>query len=316
MIELSSPGSPPTALGLLQSYVAHQDDGWNYSLGEAKQYLQGNPAGKSYQQDVKLLGKRTAELHQALASAPVNHDFEPVPVSPLDRELLSRSIHSLIEQTFRLLRASTATLSPEAREKAKDVLSAKSSILSLLQAIREGAAAGMKIRIHGDYHLGQLLCTGDDFVIIDFEGEPARPVEERRRKQTPLVDLAGMIRSFHYAAYGTLFLRPDHSPEEIATLSPRAELWSRTMSKIFLRSYLETMADGPPLLPENREELLQLLEVLILEKAVYALNYELNNRPDWTIIPLQEINNLAFAATGRIVLSENYRKVMHNYNFY
>lgn len=289
LIGLSSPGSTDTAIGLLQSYVEHRDDAWNYSLGAAINYLEGIPAGERYQQDIRLLGKRTAELHQALASAPADLDFAPAPFSPSDRETLCRSVSLLIEETFRTLREVEDTLPPETRSEAGRILSGKSAILSRLRKIEEGALSGMKIRIHGDYHLGQLLYTGDDFVIIDFEGEPARTTAERRRKRSPLVDVAGMIRSFHYAAYGALFLCSDHDPDRISSLFPRAESWSRTMSGIFFRSYLETMAGGAVILPESRKELARLLEIFILEKAVYELNYELNNRPDWVMIPLRGI---------------------------
>jgi maltose alpha-D-glucosyltransferase/alpha-amylase len=146
----------------------------------------------------------------------------------------------------------------------------------------------LKIRIHGDYHLGQILFTGKDVVILDFEGEPARSYSERRLKFSALRDVAGMIRSFHYAAYGSLFLEGVTRPEDIADLVPYSEMWSHYMSGFFMRAYLD-YAKGSGLIPENKDDIKLMLDVFLLSKAFYELNYELNNRPDWVMIPLKGI---------------------------
>ncbi|MFH1038866.1 MAG: putative maltokinase [PVC group bacterium] len=297
-LELSSPGSPPATIGLLQAYVHHQDDAWNYSLRQVSRFLQaGSPeeekrAGESYAAAAGLLGRRTAELHQALISAPANSDFAARAFTPADREELHASIRLLSDRMLEGLRVEGDDLPPEAAAAGRKILRDRSGIFRLLGEKDLTGPAGMKTRVHGDYHLGQLLCTGDDFVIIDFEGEPARPIEERRRKRSPLVDVAGMIRSFHYAAYGAIFLRPGHDPEKTAFLTLRAELWYRTMSDIFLTSYLKTMAGGASVLPGKKAGLKRLLDLCMLEKVIYELNYELNNRPDWAIIPLRGLRSL------------------------
>ncbi|MDP8213667.1 MAG: putative maltokinase [Candidatus Euphemobacter frigidus] len=311
LIELHSSGDRKTAIGLLQSFVEHESDAWTYSLEAVNRYLKNAPlgltpplslpqvpdafsqwAGEKYLEEIELLGRRTAQLHRALASDPGDPAFSPEPFTLSYQESLYLSMLSLVKQAFRSLRETMERLPPETREEVAGLLSVEASILGRLRRIEMSKVSGMKIRIHGDYHLGQILCTGDDFVIIDFEGEPARPPAERRRKRSPLVDVAGMIRSFHYAAYGAIFLRDAADPEEVALLSPWAELWQRTISKIFLSSYLGTMRESPGLLPETTAELNLMLEAYLLEKAVYELYYELNNRPDWVIIPLRGLRNL------------------------
>src|SRR5581483_3092308 len=153
-------------------------------------------------------------------------------------------------------------------------------------ARRDGAAGAAKIRCHGDYHLGQVLRVADDFVLLDFEGEPKRPVSERRAKQSPLRDVAGMLRSLDYAAYAGLFAFTHDQPEEFARLEPWAELWQRWTSAAFLREYLATAA-GAPFLPAAPEQADRLLRLFMLGKAFYELVYELNHRPDWVRIPLR-----------------------------
>ena len=152
----------------------------------------------------------------------------------------------------------------------------------------------MRTRLHGDYHLGQVLYTGADFLIIDFEGEPARPLSERRRKGSPIQDIAGMLRSFHYAPYAVLFGQAPgfvFGAEQIAALEPWAGLWHRWVSAAFLETYLAT-AGEPPFLPRSRAQLAALLDAFLLDKAVYELNYELNNRPAWVQIPVEGVLQL------------------------
>jgi maltose alpha-D-glucosyltransferase / alpha-amylase len=146
--------------------------------------------------------------------------------------------------------------------------------------------------VHGDYHLGQVLYTGRDFVIIDFEGEPARPLSERRIKRSPLRDVAGMLRSYHYVSYAALFGQiPSIRPEDFPALEPWAKFWYTWVSVAFLKAYLTT-AKEDPILPKDPTELQVLLEVYLLEKAVYELGYELNNRPEWVKVPVQGLLQL------------------------
>ena len=142
----------------------------------------------------------------------------------------------------------------------------------------------MRIRVHGDYHLGQVLATGDDFVIIDFEGEPARPLRERRAKQSPLKDVSGMVRSFSYAAHAMLAMA-GQDRTALARLAPRARAWDETVSDAFLNEYRRLMAPSG-IVPAVAHDFDRLLDAFLLEKAVYELGYELASRPEWIDIPL------------------------------
>jgi len=182
-------------------------------------------------------------------------------------------------------------LSEPLQEEAYSILGSEQKILNRLQEVVARKFSTAKIRIHGDYHLGQVLFTGKDFVIIDFEGEPARSLSERRIKRSPLRDIAGMIRSFHYAAFFALLKEAAVRPKDIPVLEPWADLWYRYVSGIFVKSYLDTTQNAP-FIPREREELEIMLKAFLLEKAVYELGYELNSRPEWLIIPLKGIKNL------------------------
>jgi maltose alpha-D-glucosyltransferase/alpha-amylase len=148
--------------------------------------------------------------------------------------------------------------------------------------------------VHGDYHLGQVLAAEDDYVILDFEGEPTRTVAERRRKFSPLRDVAGMLRSYHYAAYAGLFAFTHDRPADFTRLADWADIWQQWVSAVFLKSYLRTAA-GASFLPANQRQLEILLNGYTLAKALYELVYELNNRPDWVRIPLSGVDRLLAA---------------------
>jgi maltose alpha-D-glucosyltransferase/alpha-amylase len=152
----------------------------------------------------------------------------------------------------------------------------------------------MRIRVHGDYHLGQVLYTGKEFVLIDFEGEPARSLSDRRIKRSPVRDVAGMLRSFHYASRAPLTGEVGGSvvrPGDVTSLEPWADCWNGWVASAFLHGYLAVAKEGS-FLPHTREELEVLLDVYLLEKAIYELGYELNNRPDWVKLPLLGILSL------------------------
>jgi maltose alpha-D-glucosyltransferase/alpha-amylase len=156
-----------------------------------------------------------------------------------------------------------------------------------MRRILDKQVAGMRIRCHGDYHLGQVLYTGKDFVIIDFEGEPARPMSERRLKRSALTDVAGMLRSFNYASVFSL-LSGAVRPEDVSSLKPWSRFWNLWVSAAYLRAYFAASA-GASLLPTAKEDLEILLELHLLEKAFYELAYELNNRPEWVSVPITGI---------------------------
>jgi maltose alpha-D-glucosyltransferase / alpha-amylase len=255
----------------------------------------------TYLASAQLLGQRTAELHLALASAdpatPGDAAFTPEPFSTLYQRSIYQSMRSAAGRTFQLLQAHLARLLelPELSEtiapQAQQVLAARERVMAMFSGLLEGKIETVRIRTHGDYHLGQVLYTGRDFVIIDFEGEPARPLSERRIKRSPFRDVAGMLRSFHYAAYAAFFEEAEAGvvqPSALPLLEAWVRAWERWASAAFLRSYLQTAGDAP-FVPRERRDLALLLDVYTLEKALYELVYELNNRPGWVRIPLQGI---------------------------
>jgi maltose alpha-D-glucosyltransferase/alpha-amylase len=205
-------------------------------------------------------------------------------------------MRSTATQSFQLLRQRLRGLPKIVLGEAQRILEREEEVLQRFQLILGRRITAVRIRCHGDYHLGQVLYTGKDFVIIDFEGEPARPLSERRIKRSPLRDVAGMLRSFHYAAYSALFKQEAEGvyashPESLATLEPWARVWYLWVSAVFLKTYLEVTRKAS-FLPRTREELRVMMDAYLLEKAMYELGYELNNRPDWVRIPLQGISQL------------------------
>jgi maltose alpha-D-glucosyltransferase/alpha-amylase len=177
---------------------------------------------------------------------------------------------------------------------AQSLLNRQEQLMGRFGAILNLKITAQRIRTHGDYHLGQVLYTGKDFIIIDFEGEPARPLSERRMKRSPLRDVAGMLQSFNYAVHQGIRNEVELGmipPESLLEMEQWAQFWYGWVASAFLNSYLLTAADAT-FLPKTTQELQVLLDTYLLEKAVYELGYELNNRPDWAEIPLQRIVQL------------------------
>jgi len=189
-----------------------------------------------------------------------------------------------------LLAERLGTLNEASRPLADAVLARRDLLLSRFDELRSLDGAGMRIRIHGDYHLGQVLRTEEDFVILDFEGEPDRTIIERRMKQSPLKDVAGMIRSYCYAAYAALFAFTTHAPDSQAVLEPWADTWQYWVAEAFLNGY-RAVAGASALLPRD-EKWDRLLRAFVIEKALYELGYEVNHRPEWVRIPLIGIRKL------------------------
>jgi maltose alpha-D-glucosyltransferase/alpha-amylase len=327
-IEYRRPGSSPLVIGLLEGFVPNQEDAWTYTkdamgrffehvLSKVKEVKEvPKPPGLFMEMDttsipdvlremieghylemMSLLGKRTGEMHLALSSAPEKPDFMPEPFSIFYQRSIYQSMRGLTRQVFQLLRKNLKGLPKGGAEQAEKILNLENPIIDQFKVLLQRKFAAMKIRIHGDYHLGQVLFTGKDFVIIDFEGEPARSLSERRIKRSPLRDVAGMIRSFHYAAYFTLLKEASIRSEDIPVLEPWTDLWYRSVSGIFLKGYLDTTRKAP-IIPREKGELEILLRVFLLEKAVYELGYELNNRPEWVMIPLKGIGDLVGGNNG------------------
>ena len=171
------------------------------------------------------------------------------------------------------------------RSEAQLLAGERARLLARIEACTARAAAAVKTRYHGDYHLGQVLLAKNDFIIIDFEGEPGRPLTQRRFKRAPLRDVAGMLRSLQYASAAAL-RDGRHRPEDVARLEPWARAWADWVSASFLGGYLDRIR-GTRLLPPSDADLSLLLDFFMLEKCVYEINYELNNRPDWLEIPVR-----------------------------
>jgi trehalose synthase-fused probable maltokinase len=259
-------GRPVEAtLGVLQRFVAGGADGFELALDE----LGSDP--DRFLGRLRRLGEVTGALHSALASDAADPGFCPEEPSAESLALLTADVDEQIERLFSELPPLDA-LAP--------IAGRGEDVRALLGQLTHVGAAGKVIRCHGDLHLQQTLCAGDDWVLIDFEGEPARPLHERRHKRSPLRDVAGMLRSFAYAASASALLRGVEAPEG----------WEESARGEFLAGYLETVE--PTLLPPGQAGIERLLSVFELEKAVYELRYELNNRPDWVPIPVAGIVRL------------------------
>jgi maltose alpha-D-glucosyltransferase/alpha-amylase len=312
--EVGETPSQPTTTAMLQQLIPNEGDGWQWTLEELARYYEsvaasppptgeGEPAtllsdgaipaeanehAGLYLEAAALLGRRTAELHLALATETHDPAFQSEPFTAEDLALDTHRLETQIRITLDALRSGISALNDLTADAAATLLSRRVELYARAHAIVSGQPSGKKIRIHGDYHLGQTLRAKNDFVLLDFEGEPARTLAERRRKQSPLKDVAGMLRSFSYAAYSALDQQIQRRPDAQRTLEPWARLWENAAVTAFLNSYKQTIAQNPQLLPEPTQAQ-PLLNAYLLEKALYELLYELNNRPTWVRIPLTGI---------------------------
>ncbi|MCY7420406.1 MAG: maltose alpha-D-glucosyltransferase [Chitinophagaceae bacterium] len=238
-----------------------------------------------------LLGTRTGEMHVALASGPGLTDFKPEDFSLHYQRSLFSGLQSLVRAAFQNLSKKIDSLPQQAREEAKILLGKKDEILKILKQIYSKKMDVTRIRIHGNYQLRRVLFTGKDIAILDFGGDPTRSYSERRIKRSALRDVAGMIRSFYYAAYEGLILDKKLRPEDIIKHEPYADLWIHQVSGYFLHAYLQTVKDAS-FIPPDKKDFEVLLQTFLLEKAVYSLYYELNHRPEYVIVPLRLIRTL------------------------
>lgn len=241
--------------------------------------------GRGFYERITRLGQRTAEMHLALASNTNDPAFTPENFTANYQRSLYSSLRKLVRDRFALLENSMSKLDLSVQEYAKMVLGLEEKILACFSEVYQVKISATKTRVHGDYHLGQVLFTGKDFVIIDFEGEPGFSFSERRLKKSPLKDVAGMMRSIHYAAFGKILLNENYRDRDLEFLETWAEQWQHYVSRYYLGAYMERMGMGRTL----SQEYDVLLRTFLLEKAIYELGYELNGRPDWTIIPLRGI---------------------------
>ncbi|MEW6386212.1 MAG: maltose alpha-D-glucosyltransferase [Thermodesulfobacteriota bacterium] len=310
----------PVTLGILHGFVPNRGDAWNYTLDALGNFFEAALATQTelgpdlvppkplleltkvempplvseligpYLESARLLGERTAELHMALASNTTDPLFAPEPFSTLYQRSIYQSMRNLTARTFQLMRSRLKHLPEKGRDLAKKLLELEGEVFNRFRSLLGAKIAARRIRVHGDFHLGQVLYTGKDFIIIDFEGEPARSLTERRLKRSALRDVAGMLRSFHYAAYHAIFSGTVR-PEDVPAVEKWANFWQMWVSAVYFKAYLE-LAGPADFLPREEREVQILLNALCLEKAIYELGYELNNRPDWVSIPLLGILQL------------------------
>jgi len=325
-IEYHVPQRPTVTVGVLQGYAHNQGTAWSYSLEAVEAYFEsiltqqplpemppdlvphapllklaaGDPPPLAdtmfgpFLASAELLGRRTAEMHIALATPTDQPQFGSEPFTPFYQRSLYQTMRNTAVRTIALLRRKVGELAENIKPRGEAVLAREAEITQRLKQIVQRKITAMRIRCHGDFHLGQVLQTGNDFVIIDYEGEPTRSINERQIKASPFRDLAGMIRSFDYACYSALadqIAGLSRGHEEMQRLRGWMQFWTAWTSAAFLKSYM-AVAHGQPFLPASLDESQILLDVYLLEKALYELRYELNNRPEWARIPLYGILEL------------------------
>jgi maltose alpha-D-glucosyltransferase / alpha-amylase len=319
--------SEPRTLAIAHEIVANEGDAWSYTRDEVGRFYErvlvegrsvadvwwtpdapclelaerelpeaAHETSEGYLRAAELLGRRTAELHLTLASGDGDPAFAPEPYTSLYQRSLYQTQRNLTRRNLRLLRRAHGRLEPQVRDFATNLLGREQELLDRFRALLDRRLTGTRIRYHGDFHLGQALYTGKDFVIIDFEGEPGRSLADRRTKRSPLRDVSGMLRSFDYAAHAGLrdLVERGHverDAEGYRELEQWGRMWTSWATSAYLRAYLESARLGS-FLPETDEELGLLLELFVLEKALYELGYELSSRPDWVEIPLAGILHL------------------------
>lgn len=305
-------------LGLVIGYVPNQGDAWQLATAAVDRYLErvlveepdihaigaipSSPlgvrvdevpsafldlAGGFFMEMIELLGRRTGELHRALAADRDDPAFAPEPFSRLYQRSLYQSLRGLARRIIGAVRRAPIE-NPDLRAEVAAFVAQEEKVLSRFARVTEGRITATKIRIHGDFHLGQVLFSGRDFTIIDLEGEPGRTMSERRLKFSAFRDIAGMLRSFHYAISGRYQEQWALRPNDAERLQTWIRPWYTLVSGTFLAAYLETVGDAP-FVPQTPDQIATLLDVFLLEKAVYEVGYEINNRPDWLPIPLEGV---------------------------
>jgi len=240
--------------------------------------------GRGFYERIVRLGQRTAEMHTALASDESSAAFIPENFTANYQRSMYSALRKLVRDRFSLLENAMPKLTKDAQALGKKILAMEDDILECFSEIYKIKVNAIKTRIHGDYHLGQVLFTGKDFIIIDFEGEPGFSFNERRLKKNPLKDVAGMMRSIHYAAFGKILLNENYREQDREVLEGWAEQWQHYIARFYLGASMERLGQN-----EFPYESDVLIRTFLLEKAVYELGYELNGRPDWVIIPLRGI---------------------------
>jgi maltose alpha-D-glucosyltransferase/alpha-amylase len=294
-LEYEQRGGMATTLALLLGFVPNQGTGWDRALEDARGYLRASDAKRRHRphfaQAAATLGGRTANLHRALAADDGDPAFAPEMFSAVQAELMAKQLERDAARALGVLAGRMESLSGPTQRLAGRLLEAGARLAARIKDVAALPVGSMRTRVHGDYHLGQVLVVGTDFVVIDFEGEPARPLVERRAKFSPLKDVAGMLRSFAYASHMALSEAVEAHPNQHRELETRARVWEAAVSSAFLGSY-RVAIDGRDLVPVEDRAFTDLLDAFLLEKALYELAYELASRPQWVGIPLTGLLHL------------------------
>ena len=294
----------PATLALLQEYVEHQGDLWDYTLEYLDRYVDlragaGVGPAAPAEEDLHrgfvamagILGKRIGELHGAFAIATGAPDFDPEPVASAETEAWRATVRADIDRTLAALAPRRDALEAGARAAADELLAARDRLERLVAALPLAAEGLVKTRYHGDLHLAQVLVVQNDFVIIDFEGEPARPVAERRLKHSPLRDVAGLIRSADYVARTAIARRAKVRSDDAGLATTLFGDWRRAVTDAFLAGYRDAARELPSV-PRDDAVTNGLIRLFTIEKALYEVRYELDNRPDWVHVPLEGLLEL------------------------
>lgn len=316
-VEFKDANGKMVVFGLMQEKVENQGEAWGMAVDSVGRFFErvmtkakneklpklvNKPAirfeespeiiqefiGRGFYERVVRLGQRTAEMHLALASDASDAGFTPEAFTANYQRAMYSSLRKLVRDRLNLLENSLDKLDTDTQVLAKKILGLEKTILDCFKEVYETRIDAIKTRIHGDFHLGQVLFTGKDFIIIDFEGEPGFSFSERRLKKNPFKDVAGMMRSFHYAAFGKILLNENYRDRDLEFLETWADQWQHYVGRYYLGAYMERMGFGNKLSYEYD----MLVRTFLIEKAVYELGYELNGRPEWTKIPLRGIDYL------------------------
>jgi maltose alpha-D-glucosyltransferase/alpha-amylase len=301
----------PTALAIVQQFVESQGDAWASTLAYLERFFDrrkdmhahdslasvpGNTVDAHDYHEIFLirartLGIRTAEMHRAFSTPTEDPDFAPEPVTQADLDAWVAQARASALKALDTLEREREKVPADLRDFADSLLASRDELFERLTLPPTGEIDALKTRYHGDYHLGQVLVVADDFMIVDFEGEPGRSLVERRRKSSPLRDVAGMLRSINYASVAGMRGATSDRAEDTSALQPLAHDWERRSVEAFLAGYRERIA-GTRSYPSDPDVAQRLLDLFVLEKAFYEMSYELANRPAWVRIPLEGIRGI------------------------
>jgi len=313
-LQYRAPDQPPGPVAMLQGFVENEINGWEHAVDELQRFFDrvdtvvqppdprsgGGPTPPAaitdaigmYLAAAKRLGTRTGEMHAALAASNGNPAFEPEPLTAERLERMAASMRALAEGTLQIIEARRESLPAHLAPLASEFLGRRDRLLAGFDELAGLAPQATVTRVHGDFHLGQLLWSRGDCIFLDFEGEPARPLAERREKQSPLKDVAGMMRSFSYASHAALYAWSQSRPQDFDRLEPWARVWAHWASTAFLDAWRSAVG-AASFAPKDPAMFDRLLRAFLLEKACYEIQYEINNRPDWVRIPLVGVLALA-----------------------